>query len=203
MYPVTQPRAFVLTVERMRSKFDEEAAHLTSLGITFEPFLGFDNSLLRLNPEDTFDIDRKGDRIGHKQVCACLSHYLLWKVMLYCPGDAFWGLEYDAQFKPDWKDQYAAAMAVLPDDWDIVFLGSCCCKGLKGRHVGNNLYEVHHPLCGHAIMYRKKALPVLLDVHQKVWGPLDIAMKETSLKQLRVYTLLPRMVLQRSTPIPA
>jgi hypothetical protein len=51
-------------------------------------------------------------------------------------------------------------------------------------------------------MYRKKALPVLLDVHQKIWASLDIAMEYESLPKLRVYTILPRMVNQRATPLP-
>ena len=51
-------------------------------------------------------------------------------------------------------------------------------------------------------MYRKKSLPVLLDVHQKFWAPLDIAMLYDSLPKLRVYTILPRLVSQRNTVIP-
>ena len=185
----------------MQATYEKESAHLTSLGIVHEPFIGLDNSLFRLNPEDTFDVDRKGDKIGHKQVCACMSHYLMWKAALYCQGDAFWFLEYDAEFVPDWRPRYEQAMSVLPNDWDVLFLGSCCCQGLPTRHLGKNLYQVLYPLCGHALMIRKKALPVLLHHHQKVWGPLDIAMKMTSLPNLNSFVILPRIANQRATPL--
>ncbi len=202
MYSAEIPRTFVLTVPRCMDRYYNEAKHLNSVGIQCEPFMGIDNEVMRLTPMDTFDIDRVGDRIGQKQIVACLSHYLMWKVMLYCPGDCFWALEWDAEFKPDWKNHYAAAMAVLPDDWDMVYLGSCCCSGRPTRFIGNNLAEVKWPLCGHAIMYRKKALVTLLDIHQKIWAPLDIGMRISSLPRLRVYTILPRMVNQRATPLP-
>jgi GR25 family glycosyltransferase involved in LPS biosynthesis len=189
-------------VNRHIPKFDITAAHLNSIGIRWEPFYGFDNRLFRLTPVDTFDVDRAGERIGTTHVAACMSHYMLWKVMMYLPEDIFWVLEFDAEFVPGWREQWEAAMRVLPADWDIVFIGSCCTGGKDRKHVGGNLYEVRHPLCGHAMMYRKKALPVLLDTHQRVWAPLDIAMAAESLPKLRVYTILPRIVNQIQTYIP-
>jgi hypothetical protein len=192
----------------MWETYQKESQHLNERGISHEAFIGIDNSVMKLEAVDLYRtkdgkwLGQPNEKAGQKQVVACLSHYLMWKVMLHSPGDSFWGLEYDAEFPADWAAQYYQAIAVLPDDWDLVFLGSCCCKGKPTRHIGNNLYEVHYPLCGHAIMYRKKALPVLLDVHQKIWASLDIAMEYESLPKLRVYTILPRMVNQRATPLP-
>lgn len=197
-----QPRTFVLTVNRRIACFDETAAHLNDLGLKWERFDGMDNQICRLTPVDTFDVDRVGERIHFKCVAAALSHYLLWKVMLYLPEDVFWVLEYDCEFVPEWDAQYRAAMSVLPEDWDVLFLGSCCTKGREQRHIGNNLYEVKYPLCGHAICYRKKALPVLLETHQKIYAPLDIAMVQMSLPKLRCYVILPAIVNQRRNFLP-
>ena len=202
MYTVEIPRTFVLTIPRAQEKYEQERKHLEENGIPSEPFYGLDVERTKLLPVDTFDVDRVGDKICSRHIVAQLTHYLAWKVLSYLPGDAFWLLEYDAYFKPDWKAQYEQAMAVLPDDWDIVFLGSCCCRGRESRHIGNNLYEVKYPLCGHAVMYRKKSLAVMLDVHQKIWAPLDIALMYDSLPKLRVYTILPRLASQRNTVIP-
>ena len=196
------PRTFVLTVNRHIPKFDITAAHLDAMGIKWERFDAFDNRIFRLTPVDTFDVDRAGEHIGVTHVCAAMSHYMLWKVMMYLPEDVFWVLEFDAQFVPDWREKYEEAMSVLPPDWDIVFIGSCCCQGRHTTHVAKNLYEVRYPLCGHAIMYRKKALPILLQEHQRIWAPLDIAMTYDSLPKLRVYTILPRIVDQIQTWIP-
>lgn len=198
------PRTFVLTVKRTMDTYEKERQHLAERGIACEPFIGLDNLVFRLNPIDTFDIDRAGDHIGQKQVCAHMSHYLIWKVMSYLPDDAFWVLEYDAEFVPQWRFLFNQAMNHAPDDWDMIYMGSCCCgvDPAKWPHLGGGLFEVKWPLCGHAIMYRKKALPVLLEAHQKVWAPLDIAMKHDSLPKLKVYTILPRIVSQRNTFIP-
>lgn len=196
------PRTFILTVNRTIQRFDDTCAHLDSLGIKWEPFIGMDNQLCRLNPVDTFDLDRAGERIGPKHVAATLTHYLCWKVCSYLPEEAFWILEFDVRFVPDWQPQYDSAMSILPHDWDIVFLGSCCTAGRETKHIGNNLYEVKHPLCGHALQIRKKALPILLDIHQKIAMPLDIAMYYNSLTQLRVYTILPRIIEQHGTFLP-
>lgn len=198
------PRTFVITVNRPEPipKYEATKKHLEEQGVAFEPFYGLDNKICKLLPVDTFDVDRKGDKICEVHVVAHLTHYLMWKVLSYLPEDAFWVLEYDALMEPGWREQYESAMAVLPDDWDVVFLGSCCTAGRPTTHIGNNLYEVKWPLCGHAIMFRKKALPVMLDVHQKVWAPLDIALYQDSLPKLRVYTILPRIISQRDTLIP-
>jgi GR25 family glycosyltransferase involved in LPS biosynthesis len=196
------PRTFILTVDRPIQRFDDTAAHLDSLGVEWERFDGFDNQLCRLNPIETFDLDRVGERIGSKHVAACLSHYLLWKVMLYAPEEVFWVLEYDARMADDWDVRIEQIMRDLPDDWQVVMLGSCCCKGRETTHISGEVYEVKYPLCGHAMMYRKSALPILLQEHQRIWAPLDIALYHGAFPKLRVYTILPPLVTQAGTPLP-
>jgi len=196
------PRIFILTIHSRQDKYDVTAHHLAEQGLKCEPFYGFDREICKLLPMDTFDVDRVGDHISRSHVAACLTHYLCWKVLEYIEGDAFWVLEYDAVMDAEWRKKYEPAMASLPDDWDIVFLGSCCCTGRPQKKVGEFLYEVQWPLCGHALMIRKKALPVLLTDHMKIWAPLDIAMFKTSLPKLRVYTILPSIIRQRDTAYP-
>ncbi len=193
------PRTFVLTVRRQIRRFDDTVAHLDSLGVKWERFDGMDNTITKLIPVETFDFDRAGDKIGPKHVAATLTHYLLWKVMQYQPDDSFIALEFDVRFVDDWQDKFHQAMSVLPDDWDIVYLGSCCCKGRNTSLIGNNLYVVEYPLCGHACLYRKKCLETLLDIHQRISMPLDIAMLNWSLPKLKVYTILPPICVQHNT----
>ena len=197
------PKAYVLTVKKTQAKFERERDHLAQRGIACEPFIGLDNEVFKVNTIDTFDIDRVGDHIGPKQITAHMSHYLMWKVLSYLPEDKFLCLEYDAEFVPDWRLRFNQAMNHAPDDWDMIYLGSCCCGEdySKFQHMGGGLFRFA-PLCGHAIMIRKKALPVLLDVHQKIWAPLDIAMQRDSLPRLKVFTILPRLCGQRETIIP-
>lgn len=199
---MTNPRTWVITVNREIKRFTDTAAHLDSLGMKWERFNGMDNQVCKLLPQETFDLDRMGEKIGVKHVAACLSHYLIWKVMQYQPDDLFWVLEYDVRMVDGWQYQYERAMRVMPDDWDVVFLGSCCCKGRETTHIGENVYEVKYPLCGHAIMYRKKALPILLQEQQKICMPLDVGLYFQSFPKLKVYTILPPIVEQHGTFTP-
>lgn len=207
--PVSFPRTLVLTVNRPIKRFDETAKHLDDIGIKWEPFYGFDNQVCRLQAMDTFDLDRAGERLQAKHVAATLTHWAAWKVMQYQPDESFVALEFDVRFVEGWDIQFACAMSLLPDDWDLVYLGSCCCKGREMYPVVNpigtqnsNLFDVRYPLGGHAIMYRKKCLETLLRVHQKINAPLDIAMFYNSLPLLRCYTILPRICEQHGTPLP-
>lgn len=196
------PRTFVLTVNRPIKRYDDTVRHLDEQGIKWERFDGLDNQKCRLNSKDSFDLDRAGERLETKHVAATLTHYLCWKVLSYLPDDSFWILEFDVRMADGWREQYEKAMSVMPDDWQIIFLGSCCCKGRKTKHVAENVYEVHWPLCGHAIQVRQSALPTLLDVHQKINMPLDIALFYNSLPKLRVYTILPSIIGQHNTFLP-
>ena len=201
---MTFPRTFVLTVRRPIKRFDDTVKHLDEQGIKWERFDGFDNQLCKLNPVDTFDFDRAGERIGAKHIAATLTHILLWKVMQYQADESFVALEFDVRFVNGWKQQFDSAMNALPADWDLVYLGSCCCKGRTSYAVPSdfadtNLYDVRYPLCGHAIMYRKKSLETLLAAHQSISMPLDIAMFHMSLPKLRVYTILPPICVQADT----
>ena len=198
------PRTFVLTVRRPIKRFDDTIAHLDEQGIKWERFDGMDNQITRLNAKDPFEFDRAGERLEAKHVAATLTHYLLWSMMKYQPDESFVALEFDVRMVENWKSEFEVAMKDLPDDWDLVYLGSCCCKDRETYRVGTspNLYDVRYPLCGHAIMYRKKCLEILLTVHQKIDMPLDIAMYTRSLPLLRVYTILPRIVEQHATFLP-
>jgi GR25 family glycosyltransferase involved in LPS biosynthesis len=193
------PRTFILTVNRPIKRFDDTCNHLNELGIKWEVFFGMDNQRCRLQPLDTFDLDRAGDKIGTKHVAATLTQYMLWKTMMFQKDDSFVALEFDVRFVPDWREQYEKAMSVMPDDWQVIFLGSCCCKGRDTKHIGENVYEVHWPLCGHALQIRQSALPTLLDEHQSISMPLDVAMFTNSLPKLRTYTLMPPICVQADT----
>lgn len=196
------PRTFVLSVERHIQRYDDTAIHLDRLGIKFDKFEGFDNQLTRLNPVDTFDLDRAGERIGPKHIAATLTHWACWKVCSYLPDEWFWILEYDARLVPDWRERYEQIMQDLPEDADMLYIGSCCTEGRETKHIKGDVYEVHWPLCGHGIQIHRRALPTLLREHQTIRMPLDIAMFHTSLRKLRVYTVKPALVTQHGTYAP-
>jgi len=196
------PRTFVLTVDREIKCFNETAQHLNEMGVEWERFNGFDNRICKLLPVETFDMDRAGEKIGPKHIAATLSHMMLWKVMSYTSEDRWWSLEYDVRMVDGWKEQYEQAMSVMPDNVDIIFLGSCCTKGRATTHIGENVYEVKWPLCGHAQEIRRSALPILLKEQQKICMPLDIALYQQAFPKLKVMTILPPIIVQAGPSLP-
>lgn len=196
------PKTWVLTVDRHIARFEVTAKHLDELGVNWHRFDGYDNERCKLSPVMTFDLDRAGERIGSKHIAATLSHMAIWYVQLYQPDDSFIVYEYDVELAPDWRTQFNRAMKVMPDDWDVIMLGSGCRAGRETKHIAENVYEIKYPLAGHAIMYRKKALPVLIREHQRIYQPLDIAMFMQSFPLLRVYTIVEPIANQRGTPLP-
>lgn len=198
----TLPIIWVLTVDRPIQRFDDTVEHLNSLAIPWKQFNGFDNIRCRLNPVDTFDYDRVGERIGPKHIAATLSHMAIWYVMLYHPDDHFIVFEYDVRVQPHFREEYDRVMENLPSDWQVCNLGACCTAGREQTLIKDNIYECPVHLCGHAWMYRKTALPILIREHQKIHQPLDIAMVTQSLPLLKSYVVLPRIVEQHGTPLP-
>lgn len=196
------PKSWVLTVDRDIARFDVTTAHLDSMGVKWERFNGYDNELTQLAPLLTFDLDRAGEKIGKKHIAATLSHMAIWYVQLYQSDDSFIVWEYDVELVPDFQAQFDRAMSVIPDDWDVVMLGSGCRAGRETKHIAENVYEICYPLAGHAMMYRKKALPILIKEHQRIYQPLDIAMYYQSFPKLRVYTIVEPIANQRGTPLP-
>ncbi len=196
------PRTFVLTVDRPIARFVRCAEHLDSLGIKWERFNGFDNTVCKLTPVETFDLDRVGERIGPKHVAATLSHIALWYVMMFQPEDSFIAFEYDVSLPPDFEARFHDEMSVVPPEWDVVMLGSCCTEGREKTHVGKNVYAIREALCGHAFLIRKKALPVLIREQQRIYAPLDIALTLGAFKKLNVFAILPSLVGQAGTPLP-
>src|SRR4029078_746990 len=146
------PRTFVLTVNRQIKRFDDTVKHLDEQGIKWERFDGFDNQRCKLNVKESFDFDRAGELLEAKHVAATLTHYLLWKTMSYQPDDSFVALEFDVRFVNGWESRLYKAMEMLPDDWDLVYLGSCCCAGREmipvksNTYAETNLFEVKYPL---------------------------------------------------------
>lgn len=200
---MTHPRAFVITLKRTSERYAKEQEHLRSVGISAEPFYGLDAAIAGLQTDHTYEVDNPGTNyhMGPKLVALYLSHYMLWRVLQYLPEDVFWVLEDDAQWDAEWAKQYAEAMSVVPKDWDLVWLGSCCTGERVAKCIAKNLYDVRYPLCTHAYQVHKKALATMIDVHQKVWAPLDLALMFDSMPQLNVYTILPRLAAQWNTCI--
>lgn len=198
-------RPFVVTVpeENHRTIFIQK--HFKEMGLEgVEEFAGISANESGVVTTHTYDIDNPGTnyRIGAKPTACWLSFYMLWSALNVLPDSHFLTLEWDAQFRPDWKYRTIEALRHVPKDFDVLFLGSCCTGGKPMKHIQGDIWEVKYPLCGHATIIAKKALPVFLQTQRKVYAPIDISLAFHTFPKLKVYTILPRVCDQFATAIP-
>jgi hypothetical protein len=148
-----------------------------------------------------YDAPGSGWNIGPKSVSLLVSFQMFWKAALYMPDDYFLFIEFDAKFHPDWLKRTEQALRDVPSDFDFLFLGSCCCNSAPKTHVKGEVFEVKWPMCNHAQIIAKKALPVLLRTQRRFYAPVDISLAFHSFPHLKIYTMLPRCAEQFDTQI--
>ena len=177
--------------------------HLTESGITdFRLFYGVDAPYSGIATTLTYEIDNPGSGyiMSQKLVGCSLSHWMLWKTLEFdrSTSDAVMIFEDDVILHSEWKKIVDNAILKLPDDWDILFAGSCCASDKLGKQIDNNLFE-GVPLCLHFYIVRKKALKILIETNEKFSGPIDIQIYFNSKHHLKSYIIFPRVADQVNT----
>ncbi len=197
-------RTICLTLPETPERTDKALAHFKEAGVeNVELFYGINAEVAGLSTTHTYEIDNPGTnfRMGTKPTGIWLSHYMLLNALTLCVDEHVLILEVDAKFLPDWKERFERAMADVPKDFDMLYLGSCCTQGQPMEKVGRELF-VTRPQCNHAYVVAKKCLPFIVKTLRKCWAPVDIHLLFDCQPHLKVYTLLPRCVEQFDTEIP-
>lgn len=196
-------RELILTIPSNKARCDATLVHLNQRGIVPETFEGFDWKVTGLETTWKFEVDnpRTGYRMGPKIINLYLGHYALWKCMQYATGDSFLVLEDDVRFDDDWRGHMASALHNLPQDWDLLYIGSCCCDGRPRTQIKNRLHKVDYALCTHAYAFRRKALPILLEKCNRFWAAVDVEMVFLAMPYLKTYAILPRIAQQFETEL--
>jgi|SRR6185295_11307288 len=183
--------------------------HFAEIGMEVEFYEGINAQKMGVKCDRPYMRDRvEGDELffgGYHVTGIFLSHYSLWSALTLMPQEHTLILEIDAHFNPDWKQRLEQAMRDVPPDFDWLFVGSCCAGKMESnydRNVKGDIYEVKWPMCMHAYVVAKKALPHLLKTSRDCYCPIDISTKLYSFPEMKVYTLLPRLANQRNTEIP-
>lgn len=194
-------RGFVVTLQEYPAKTEQILKHFNEVGVEAECFNGVCAGVSGLETVHTYDRDNPGTnwRIGPKPTATWLSFYMMWSAMQYMPEDYFLTCEWDAKFHHDWRYRTEKALRDVPPDFDLLLIGSCCCRNMKKTRVKGEVWDVRWPVCGHATIVAKKALKVMLETQRKVYAPLDISLMLHTFDKLKVMTLLPRCVDQFDT----
>lgn len=196
-------RTFCISLPESPERKAKAQAHFRERQVDCQFFDGIHAERFGLQTIFPYEVDNPGSKfnIGFKCVGIWLSHYFLWGALNLLWEDSFMVLEDDAKFEPDWHPRLINALKNTPEDYDMLYIGSCCAHTSPRRLISAQVWEVKYPLCTHAYIVRKKALPVLLRTQRKVYAPIDISMAFHSMPELKVYTILPRLVDQFDTVI--
>lgn len=151
--------------------------------------------LLDGRPEEQF-------MIGLKKLGGFLSWYLLYHICKALGNSHFMFLETDCKFKEGWRDKLQEQLAYVPDDFDFLFVGSCCAADKEPVHVAGDVYEFpyrgaekwqYYPQCGHCYIIASKCLQLLIDTQRDTANPVDVSLIRYAFPQLKIYAILPRL----------
>lgn len=198
-------RPFIITLPEKPARKEKLIAHFKERGIhSYQFFDGLHAEKAGLSTVHPYEVDHPGSgfRMGFAPTGIMLSHYMLWSVLNFLHDDHYFIMEDDAKFPEDWHARFTQALRDVPKDFDMLYIGSCCCKGRPQTQIKGEVWEVKYPQCTHAYILAKKAVPQLLADHRKFYAPVDIALTFHSHPNMKVYTVLPRICDQFDTVIP-
>lgn len=206
------PNVHIVTIDENSLKCKNLSEFLDSERIGYRIFKGIDGVGwgLKNTNQYKFAVDEQTKTLRPGQIGCYLSHYWLWRMMLWSTEyerigaeSQFTVLEDDCLFKPDWKENLMLASQSLPKNWDVLMIGSCCTEDKPRISLGANLYELKYPFCTHGYILKGKCLNQLVNLSENMWGPIDIVLATEIFPKLNVYTILPRLCDQYGIDLPA
>lgn len=198
------PLTHVITIKSQPERADRCFHHLSEMDYDALPWYGIDAEKMGLVTTHSHKLpDGRDYTPPPNHVGCCLSHWMLWGELLRhetCPPDnmelpfdCFGIMEDDVLLREDWKPMLDSALADLPEDWDILFAGSCHVKAHGPTHYKGNLWKSSSPLCTHMYFVRPKALPILIESCERIYTNIDWAIVEQALPKLNSFVVLPRI----------
>lgn len=204
-------KRYVITLRKPsgRARFESMAEHLDLLGVTdYVPFYGVDGKAFGLTTTLTYDVDHPGTnfKISPSVIGCTLSHWMLWSLLdhdlrVRGESDPVMVLEDDARFHPDAMVSIERAIEELPENWDMLYPGSCCTEGRIISRLRAGLVECH-PQCTHCYIVKPSSCRRLITTNTLAWAPIDIQMIYYSFPAMKVYAMVPRVVDQPETELP-
>lgn len=167
-----------------------EGIHSQKWGITSKHIY-----LLDGRPEEQF-------YISDAKVGGFLSWYLLYHIAKVMPYSHFLFLETDCRFKEGWKEKLNEELLNVPEDFDFLFVGSCCAKDKEPVHVKGDVYEFpyrgeekwqFYPQCGHCYIIAQKTMQTLINTQRDVANPVDVSLIKYAFPKLKIFAILPRL----------
>ena len=147
--------AYYINLDRRPDLNERMQQELTNAGISAERFPAFD--IKQMNGK--FHYLREKGHVG-----CLISHMSVMLLAKYRQLDSVLILEDDATFVPDLHERWEQIEKDIPDDWDVLFLGSWSPPRdpSKTKHIQGDVYRSFYALLTHAYAVRRKAYDRIL-----------------------------------------
>lgn len=202
------PKTFCVTLKDTPKRKEYAERHFKEHGLEVEFFEGINGKKFGLrtnipymddNPNWTPD-DGPVHFISSGHIGCILSHYMLWKTLMYLPYEEIIVFEDDVILCDSFKQKIIEYKSKLPDDWQYVFIGNCCLptEDCHKQICDGIITSTHPPMCTHAYMIKKSSIPVLIETNSLAWSHIDIQIQKRSLNKLKFYIFHPTLANQKS-----
>ncbi len=179
--------------------------YMKSFGIDAVPIYGFRAHNCGISTD--YYHNREKEKAKVKTIVAGLSHFSAWSAIKWMveakltDHRTFLIVEDDVEFlDKNWKSLANDNLQFVPNDWHVVYLGSCCADPIEDHgYIAANLYRLVRGMCTHAYLVNYEGACKLLETNQKVWAPIDIQMLIDSMPRMNFYGILPRLATQENT----
>jgi len=138
------------------------------------------------------------NRLLDGQLGCAVSHLTLWNQSIdYSDKPYVLVLEDDVILSDDISNKINELEPYLPPDWDILFFGGCNVYGEKynERFLIPTKYDKLYNLCLHAVLFRKKSIPAILEKMKPLDIPIDNKLRDYY-KDFNVYFTYPNLINQ-------
>ncbi len=117
--------AYVINLDRRRDRYDQFIANHGEFARRVRRVSAVDGRQLKLTPSIA-RLLRPNDFFWKKAIAGCaLSHLQIWNQLAHEPGDvnSYLIMEDDVKMVEGWQRQWRMASQVVPENWDVLYLG--------------------------------------------------------------------------------
>lgn len=191
------PRMYCITCREIPWRRDVVAERFSAQNMDVTLFEGIHGPTLGLVPR-LAHYDTRDHYMTSGYVGLHLSNLLLWYLCWERQDDPILIFEDDVQVVPNFMEELQQAIQALPQDWDICFVGHCCAEGKPTTIINERVSEIHGIMCNHAMLYRRRVLPRLIEAfqHHGCNSHSDIQSSLLVHPQVRTYAFTPPLAFQ-------
>ena len=192
-----------------QERWETVQKHLQERGIeNLIQVAGIHGTRFGIDGTHTYDVDNPGSgfKIGPGYTAEFLSVYMMYNIMSVLPATHFLKLECDVDMIPDFLHHLSRELENVPEDFDFLWVGSCCMTGKTNKLINGNVYQFDqstgYPFGGHCYIVAKKAIPYIIQTQRDAYASSDLNLCFHTFPNLKCYGIFPRLATQKNTDLP-